>query len=526
MKLQVQLIITPEQAAKESQLKRRVAEKAELHEQDIKHIRILKKSIDARSHQPKINLSVEVYVNEMPDLSTLRREFQFHDVHTAPSVLIIGAGPAGIFAALKLVELGLKPVVIERGKQAKDRVSDIAALNRNKSFNVDSNYCYGEGGAGTFSDGKLYTRSKKKGDSNEIFELFQYHGASDEILYEAHPHIGSDMLPAIVGNMSYTITSHGGEIYFDTRMKELLIENDRVKGCITTDGRKFEAEAVILATGHSAHDIYEMLHSQGIQLEQKGFAMGVRVEHPQTLIDSIQYHCPSRGEYLPAANYSLVEQIDDRGVYSFCMCPGGRIVPAGTREEEIVVNGMSASRRNSPFANSGMVVEIRPEDIPEEFQQYGVLAGLRFQQHVEHLAYINNGGKGRVAPAQRLVDFVKGKVSADLPECSYMPGIISSPLHFWLPEHISKRLREAFRRFDRKMHGYLTNEAVVVAVESRSSSAVRIPRDPETGEHPQLKGLFPAGEGSGFSGGITSSAIDGQNAAIHVFEILTKLKKV
>lgn len=520
MQIQVQLILTPEQAAKESQLKRRIADKAGVGEQDITHIRITKKSIDARSQQPKINLSAEVFINEQPNPDVLKRQFQFKDVLTAKPVLIIGAGPAGMFAALKLVELGLKPIVIERGKQAKERVSDIAALNRNKAFNTESNYCYGEGGAGTFSDGKLYTRSKKKGDSNEIFELFHYHGASDEILFEAHPHIGSDMLPGIVGNMSYTITSHGGEIYFDTKMKELIIEDNRAVGCVTTDGRTFRAEAVILATGHSAHDIYELLHAQGIQLEQKGFAMGVRVEHPQALIDSIQYHCPARGEYLPAANYSLVEQIDDRGVYSFCMCPGGRIVPAGTGENEIVVNGMSASKRNSPFANSGMVVEIRPEDIPEEFQQYGVLAGLRFQQHIEHLAYINNGGKGRVAPAQRLVDFVKGKVSADLPECSYMPGIISSPLHFWLPEHISKRLREAFRRFDRKMRGYLTNDAVVVAVESRSSSAVRIPRDPETGEHPQIKGLFPAGEGSGFSGGITSSAIDGQNAAIRIFEQL------
>lgn len=520
MQLKVQLILTPEQAAKESQLKRRVAEKATIAEQEINYIRIVKKSIDARSHQAKINLSVEVFVNEQPAPELLKRDFEFKDVHAAKPILIIGAGPAGTFAALKLLELGLKPILLERGKQAKERVSDIAALNRNKSFNPESNYCYGEGGAGTFSDGKLYTRSKKKGDSNEIFELFHYHGASDEILYEAHPHIGSDMLPSIVGNMSYTITSHGGEIYFDTKMQELIIEDNQVKGCKTTDGRIFTAEAVILATGHSAHDLYEMMHTQGIQLEQKGFAMGVRVEHPQTLIDSIQYHCPSRGEYLPAANYSLVEQIDDRGVYSFCMCPGGRIVPAGTGDEEIVVNGMSASRRNSPFANSGMVVEIRPEDIPAEFQQYGVLAGLRFQQHVEHLAYINNGGQGRVAPAQRLVDFVKGKVSADLPECSYMPGIISSPLHFWLPEHISRRLREAFRRFDRKMRGYLTNEAVVVAVESRSSSSVRIPRDPETGQHPQIKGLFPAGEGSGYSGGITSSAIDGQNAAINVSKIV------
>jgi uncharacterized FAD-dependent dehydrogenase len=520
MQQKIQLIVSPEQAAKEVLLKRRIAEKLGVSERDINYIRVTKKSIDARTHQAKINLSAEVFINEDPNLAQLKRQFEFKDVHTAKSVLIIGAGPAGLFAALKLLELGLKPVIVERGKQARDRISDIAALNRNKSFNQESNYCYGEGGAGTFSDGKLYTRSKKKGDAFEVLELFHYHGAADDILYEAHPHIGSDLLPQIVGNMSYTITSHGGEIYFETKMKELIIENNRATGCVTEDGRTFKADAVILATGHSAHDIFEMLHEQGIQLEQKGFAMGVRVEHPQSLIDSIQYHCPARGEYLPAANYSLVEQIDDRGVYSFCMCPGGRIVPAGTTDKEIVVNGMSGSRRNSAFANSGMVVEIRPEDIPTEFQQHGVLAGLRFQQHVEHLAYLNNGGKGQMAPAQRLIDFVKGRVSSDLPECSYMPGIISSPLHFWLPEHISWRLREAFRRFDRKMRGYLTNDAVVVAVESRSSSSVRIPRDSETGQHPQVKGLFPAGEGSGFSGGITSSAIDGQNAALRVYALL------
>jgi len=508
----IQLSLIPEIAEKSELLLKQVADKLEISPSRITRLRTTKKSIDARSFQPKVNLTVEVYWDE-PAPVVPKPIFHYQSVEDKTAVLIIGAGPAGLFAALKLIESGFKPIILERGKNARDRKLDIAQLNRNKGIDVDSNYCFGEGGAGTFSDGKLYTRSKKKGNTDRIFEIFHFHGAAEEILYDAHPHIGSDKLPIVIENISKTITNSGGEIHFEQKLAEILIENNQVVGCKTADGSVFSAKSLILATGHSAHDIYEMLDSQGIVLEAKGFAMGVRVEHPQSLIDSIQYHCNERGPYLPAATYNLVDQVNERGVYSFCMCPGGHIVPAGSGEKEIVVNGMSVSQRNSPFANSGMVVEIRPEDIPADFQHYGVLAGLKFQQYVENLAYTNNGGLGQVAPAQRLGDFVKGKLSADLPECSYLPGLISSPLHFWLPDIISSRLREAFKKFDRKMHGYLTNEAVVVGVESRSSAAVRIPRDIETGQHPVIKGLFPAGEGSGYSGGITSSAIDGENAA-------------
>jgi len=519
MHTELQLILTPEQAETPFLLNKQVADKLEISPQRITRVRTIRKSIDARSFQPRVNCTVEVYWDE----EAPKREkpvFEYQSVDGKTPVLIIGAGPAGLFAALKLIESGLRPIIIERGKNAHDRKVDIAQLNRNKGIDDDSNYCFGEGGAGTFSDGKLYTRSKKKGNTERIFEIFNHHGAAGDILFDAHPHIGSDKLPIVIANISKTITSCGGEIHFEEKLTEILMENNQVTGCKTASGKVYEAKSLILATGHSAHDIYELLHNQGIALEPKGFAMGVRVEHPQTLIDSIQYHCKERGPYLPAATYNLVDQVNDRGVYSFCMCPGGHIVPAGSGDNEIVVNGMSASQRNSPYANSGIVVEIRPEDIPAEFHEYGVLAGLKFQQSVEHMAYTNNGGLGQVAPAQRLGDFVKGKLSADLPECSYLPGLISSPLHFWLPEIISSRLREGFKKFDRKMRGYVTNDAVVVGVETRSSAAVRIPRDIETGQHPVVKGLFPAGEGSGYSGGITSSAIDGENAAIAVAKSL------
>jgi hypothetical protein len=517
MHTEIQLIVNPEQAAKEILLKEKAAEKLEIEPNRINHIRIIRKSIDARTAPPRINLALEIYLDKnFPSNDKGNMEYQF--VGNKPAVIIIGAGPAGLFAALKLLKLGVKPILIDRGKDSRSRKQDIAQMNRNKGVNPESNYCFGEGGAGTFSDGKLYTRSKKKGNVQGVLETFYFHGASERVLYEAHPHIGSDNLPLIVESMRKSIIEFGGEVHYEKNVVELLIENDTIQGCKTADGSVFEANALILATGHSAHEIYEMLHNQGVELESKGFAMGVRVEHPQHLIDSIQYHTKEKNEYLPAAAYSLVEQVNDRGVYSFCMCPGGHIVPAGTSEESIVVNGMSASKRNSPYANSGIVVEIRPEDIPGDFEKYGVLKGLKFQQYVENLAYRNNGGKGLTAPAQRLRDFVDGRLSADLPENSYLPGTVSSPLHFWLPDSISTRLREAFKKFDRKMHGYLTNNAVILGVESRSSSPVRILRDPETLQHVRIKGLFPAGEGSGYSGGITSSAIDGENSAVKAAE--------
>ena len=479
--------------------------------------RVVKRSVDARQKQLKVNLTLltddkNQFIEKDAPIPLYNAPI-FQDVHHAEhSVNIIGAGPAGLFAALTLIEHGIKPIIYERGKDVSERKKDIAILNRNEGLNTESNYCFGEGGAGTFSDGKLYSRSKKRGNMQRVMELFHHFGAKDNILYEAHAHIGSDKLPSIIRAMRECIIEHGGEIHFGTCISSLspfaLSPNN----------------PTILAIGHSAHDTYQMLMDEGVLLEDKGFAMGVRAEHPQVLINKLMYHDPSTElvKLLGNASYSLVTQVQGRGVYSFCMCPGGHIVPAGSALNSCVVNGMSASHRNSPFANSGMVVEIRPEDLinmVQEFRDSGVkelkLKGLAFQQHLEHLAY-QHGGEPSLAPAQRLKDFVEGRGSKSLPACSYLPGMVSSRLDEWLPTHIGKRLQQGFRDFDRKYRGFLTNEAVILGVESRSSSAVRIPRDSETMQSFSTPGLYPCGEGAGYAGGITSCALDGINVAMAI----------
>ena len=477
--------------------------------------RIVKRSIDARQRELHVHLTIltDDKGNPIPKDAPipLYAPPVFQDVHNATrSAIIIGAGPAGLFAALTLLEHGIKPIIYERGKEVSERKKDIALLNRNEGLNPESNYCFGEGGAGTFSDGKLFSRSKKRGNMQRVMELFHYFGASDTVLYEAHAHIGSDKLPGIIKNMRECILAHGGEIHFETKIDSLTPYT-------------LHHTPIILAIGHSAHDTYRMLAKEGVTLETKGFAMGVRAEHPQALINKLMYHLGAQNtehraqtellEYVGNASYSLVTQVNGRGVYSFCMCPGGHIVPAGSETGSCVVNGMSASHRNSPFANSGMVVQINPEDIPGN----DPLRGLEYQEKLEHLAF-QHGGPQAQAPAQRLKDFVEGRLSKDLPACSYLPGMISSRLDEWLPAHIGKRLQQGFRDFDRKYPGFLTNDAVILGVESRSSSAVRIPRDPETLQSVSTPGLYPCGEGAGYAGGITSSALDGINAALKIAE--------
>ena len=467
--------------------------------------RVVKRSVDARQRELKVHLTVLTDDAGAPVAKDapipLYTPPVFRDVHDAKhSVVIIGAGPAGLFAALTLLEHGIKPVIYERGKVVSERKRDIALLNRNEGLNPESNYCFGEGGAGTFSDGKLFSRSKKRGNMQRVMELFHYFGAPDTVLYEAHAHIGSDKLPGIIKRMRECILAHGGEIHFETKIESLTPYT-------------VHHTPVILAIGHSAHDTYRMLAAEGVAMETKGFAMGVRAEHPQALINQLMYHS-TNVEYVGNASYSLVTQVDGRGVYSFCMCPGGHIVPAGSAPETCVVNGMSASHRNSPFANSGMVVQINPEDIPGD----DPLRGLEYQEELERMAF-EHGGPQSQAPAQRLRDFVEGRASKDLPPCSYLPGIIASRLDEWLPVAIGKRLQQGFRDFDRKYPGFLTNEAVIVGVESRSSSAVRIVRDAETMQSVSTPHLYPCGEGAGYAGGITSSALDGINAALKIAEV-------
>ena len=482
--------------------------------------RVVKRSVDARQRELRVHLTILTDDNGKPVAKDapipLYEPPVFRNVHHAGhEAVIIGAGPAGLFAALTLIEHGIKPIIYERGKEVSERKKDIALLNRNEGLNPESNYCFGEGGAGTFSDGKLFSRSKKRGNMQRVMELFHYFGAPDTVLYEAHAHIGSDKLPTIIKRMRECILEHGGEIHFETKIESLKT--------ITNHQSPITNSPIILAIGHSAHDTYRMLAKEGVALETKGFAMGVRIEHPQSLINRLMYHLsPSlQGkesedrllDYVGNASYSLVTQVDGRGVYSFCMCPGGHIVPAGSTSDICVVNGMSASHRNSPYANSGMVVQINPEDIPGD----DPLRGLAFQEELERLAFAH-GKEPNIAPAQRMRDFVEGRESKDLPDCSYLPGMIPSRMDQWLPTHIGKRLQQGFRDFDRKYPGFLTNEAVLLGVESRSSSAVRIPRDPETLQSVSTQGLYPCGEGAGYAGGITSSALDGINAALKIIE--------
>lgn len=511
MRNELQLTLAPKDADDENHRQALIAKALGITADRISAVRVLRRSVDARRRHIAVTLSLLAVWDE-PAPSFEAPSFKYGDVSTADPVIIVGAGPAGLFAALRLIELGLKPIVLERGKDVSSRKRDVALIHREHALNTESNYCFGEGGAGTFSDGKLYTRSKKRGDNRRALEILRFHGAQESILYEAHPHIGSDRLPGIISAIRNSILQAGGAVHFDTCVKDLVVRDAAAKGVVTQRGDVIEGRAVILATGHSARDVYDLLNRSGILLEAKPFAMGVRIEHPQSLINGIQYHRDEQMRYLPAAAYNLVHQVDGRGVYSFCMCPGGFIVPASTAPNEIVVNGMSPSLRNSPFANSGIVVEIRAEDLAA-FANHGPLAGLRFQQMLEQTAYLEAGEKGQTAPAQRATDFVAGKMSADLPACSYIPGLAPSPLHAWLPASIGKRLREGLVAFDQKMRGFLTREAVLVGVESRTSSPVRIPRDRDTLQHVQIKGLYPCGEGAGYAGGILSSAIDGENCA-------------
>ncbi len=490
---------------------------------NVNAIRVLKRSIDARRRQVLVNLTVRIYIDELPQDDGYDTII-YGDVSQAPQVVVVGAGPAGLFASLRLIEAGLRPILIERGKDVHARRRDIALITREHRIDPESNYGFGEGGAGAFSDGKLYTRSKKRGNVNRILNILCQHGASTSILADAHPHIGTDKLPRVIENIRNQIIRSGGEVYFETRMTGLLINNDTVVGVTTACGKSFRGP-VILATGHSARDVYYYLHDTGVLLESKGIAVGVRLEHPQQLIDSIQYHNPhGRGKYLPAAEYSFVTQVDGRGVYSFCMCPGGFVVPAATGPDQLVVNGMSPSNRGSRWANSGMVVEMRPEDFPD-VDKYGVLAGIKFQEELEHLCYIN-GNCRQTAPAQRMADFVARRNSSTLAVSSYTPGLVASPLHFWMPEHITSRLREGFKYFGKISQGFLTNEATMIGVETRTSSPVRIPRDNERMSHVVLRGLYPCGEGAGYAGGIVSAAIDGERCAEAIAEQWNELKNL
>lgn len=507
-----QIRVLPSQAASEQTIKDYIAHDRGIDIRTINGVRVLRRSIDARQRTVFVNLSVRVYVNEMPQDDAYRHT-DYHDVSEGRQVIVVGEGPGGLFASLRLIELGLRPVVLERGKNVRERKLDLSLITKTQKVDEESNYCFGEGGAGAYSDGKLYTRSKKRGNTEKILNVFCQHGASTSILADAHPHIGTDKLPRVIENMRNTILECGGEVHFRTKMTGLIVSGDTVTGVEAVDletGRELTFHGpVILATGHSARDVYRYLDKSGIEIEPKGLAVGVRLEHPAVLIDRIQYHNKNgRGKFLPAAEYSFVTQVDGRGVYSFCMCPGGFVIPAATGPQQIVVNGMSPSNRGTQWSNSGMVVETRPEDVEGE----GALKMMHFQEELERVCW-QQGNMRQTAPAQRMADFGNGRLSYDLPKSSYAPGLISSPLHFWLPAHVGKRLQEGFKKFGRMSHGFLTNEAVLIAVETRTSSPVRILRAADTLQHIRLKGLFPCGEGAGYAGGIVSAGVDGERCA-------------
>jgi len=512
---EIEITCPPGQQEDEGILKGIVASVLKITPNKITGFKILKRSIDARGRKVLYRMQLKVYVDE--PFQTESFVVDYPKLKDAKPVIIVGAGPAGLFAALQCIELGLKPIIVERGKEVKDRRRDLANINKQGFVNPESNYCFGEGGAGTYSDGKLYTRSTKRGDVNQVLKIFVAHGATADILVDARPHIGTNKLPQIITAIRETILNAGGEIRFDAKVTSLNVQFDEIKGVELASGEKISADAVILATGHSARDVFEMLHRQNILIEAKAFALGVRIEHPQEIIDRAQYHCEVRGDDLPPSYYSLVEQVDGRGVFSFCMCPGGIIAPCATEADEIVVNGWSPSKRNNPYANSGTVVQINLEDVVGDNNDPFKM--LRFQQEIERIAFTAGGGN-LVAPAQRMVDFVNGRVSSDLPKNSYLPGTKSMQLKEVLPGWINERLRKALPAFGQKMKGYYTNEAILVGVESRTSSPVKVPRDKETLQHPQIKGLFPCGEGAGYAGGIISAAIDGVNCAIAAFKIL------
>ena len=522
---ELQLRVLPQDAVGEQTLKQVVSQETGVSGGEINAVRILKRSIDARQRTIFVNLKVQVFIEEDPTAPAYQ-SVTYGDVSSGKPVVIVGAGPGGLFAALRAIELGLRPIVVERGKNVRERKKDIARISREHRVNPESNYSFGEGGAGAYSDGKLYTRSKKRGSVEKILNVFCQHGASPSILSDAHPHIGTDKLPRVIENMREQILRSGGEVHFETRMDRLIIRDNEVIGIETQTGETFMGP-VILATGHSARDVYSYLYNAQIPMEAKGIAVGVRLEHPQQLIDQIQYHRKEgRGKYLPAAEYSFVTQVQGRGVYSFCMCPGGFVVPAASGPRQIVVNGMSPSNRGSYWSNSGMVVEIRPEDYPElmKGQEMKVpadspLALMAFQERLEELCWLN-GNQRQTAPSQRMDDFIHKRLSADLPATSYTPGVLSSPLHFWMPEFITHRLREGFRHFGKVSRGFLTNEALMIGVETRTSSPVRILRDKESLQHVTLRGLFPCGEGAGYAGGIVSAAIDGERCAEMVAELL------